>query len=266
MSALSASASETAPLAVAVFALALVIVSAYAIRVALVGRVVSARLDGERGTALLGRFAIEAFHWVARGVGRRMAGAGVSADALSYLSLALTFFSIPLCATGRWEAAGLVIAAGASFDALDGIVARERAAASRAGEMLDSFLDRYADAAPFLGLALYAHATRPLVLAAFVAMVGSQMVSYARAKAEALGLHDLPAGIMRRPERVAYLCAALLFGPTLSRWLVPTWPIETVTWAVVALLGVLSNVAALRLFWRARTTLRQAAGTRSSNF
>jgi CDP-diacylglycerol---glycerol-3-phosphate 3-phosphatidyltransferase len=261
MSALPAS--EAGPLAVAVFAVALVIAFAYAIRVALVGRVVSSRLDGERGTALLGRFPIEAFHWVARGLGRRMAEAGVSADVLSYLSVALAFLSIPFCAGGHWEAAGLLIATGASFDALDGIVARERGAASQAGEMLDSFIDRYADAVPFVGLALYPGATRAQILVAFVALVGSQMVSYARAKAEALGLHDLPAGIMRRPERVAYLCSALLFGPTLSRWFLPSWPTETATWAVVALVGLLSHVAALRLFWRARATLRR---TRSSSW
>jgi CDP-diacylglycerol--glycerol-3-phosphate 3-phosphatidyltransferase len=249
-------AGEAAPLALGAFALALTVGSAYAIRVALVGRVESSRLDGERGTLLLGRFAIEAFHWMARVVGRRIAEVGISPDSLSYLSLALSLGSIPLCATGHWETAGIAIALGACFDALDGIVARERGDASSAGEMLDAFVDRYADAAPFIGLAIHASQTRLWILVAFIGLVGSQMVSYARAKAEALGVTDLPGGIMRRPERVAYMCAALVFGRGLSRLILPSWPVETVTWVLVAFIGAASNVAAFRLYRRARARLR----------
>lgn len=252
-------AGEATPLVLAAFALALAVGSAYAIRVAMVGRAESSRLDGERGTVFLGRFAIEAFHWMARMVGRRMAGAGVSADFLSYVSLALSLASIPLCATGHWEAAGMAIGIGACFDALDGIVARERGAASDAGEMLDAFIDRYADAAPFVGLALYAPMSRTLVLVALVGLLGSLMVSYTRAKSEALGIGNLPGGIMRRPERVAYICAALVFGRSLSRLLVPAWPVETVTWVLVAFVGVASNIAALRLYAKARARLRGAS-------
>ncbi|HEY3593578.1 MAG TPA: CDP-alcohol phosphatidyltransferase family protein [Polyangiaceae bacterium] len=249
-------ASEATPVVLAAFALALAVGSAYAIRVALVGRYVSSRLEGERGTLFLGRFAIEAFHWIARMIGRRMASIGISADFLSYLSLVLSLGAVPLCATGHWETAGALMALGACFDALDGIVAREQGEASNAGEMLDAFVDRYADAAPFVGLALYAAATPKLVLVTLIGMVGSQMVSYARAKAEALGITDLPGGIMRRPERLAYLCAALVFGRSLSRLIVPGWPVETVTWVLVGFVAVASNVAAFRLYGRARARLR----------
>jgi CDP-diacylglycerol--glycerol-3-phosphate 3-phosphatidyltransferase len=257
---------EAAPLALGAFVLTFAVGSAYAIRVAFLGRVASSRLDGERGTLLLGRFAIEAFYWMARAVGRRMAEFGVSADTLSYLALALSLSSVPLCATGHWEAAGVALAVGACFDALDGIVARERGAASNAGEMLDSFVDRYADAAPFIGLALYEHTVRAWMFVTLLALVGSQMVSYVRAKAEALGVRDVSPGIMRRPERLAYLCAALLFGRSLSRLLLPSWPVETVTWVLIAFVGVTSNAAALRLYWRARARLRGTLdGSRGSS-
>jgi phosphatidylglycerophosphate synthase len=249
-------AGEATPVVLAAFALALAVGSAYAIRVALVGRYVSSRLVGERGSVLLGRFAIEAFHWVARALGQRMAGVGISADFLSYVSLALSLGSIPLAATGHWEVAGALIGVGACFDALDGIVAREHGAASNAGEMLDAFVDRYADAAPFIGLALYAPTTPGLVSVALLGLVGSEMVSYTRAKAEALGIADLPGGIMRRPERVAYVCSALVFGRSLSRLLVPSWPVETVTWVLFGFVGIASNVAAFRLYGRARARLR----------
>jgi phosphatidylglycerophosphate synthase len=250
-------AGEAAPLALATFVFAFAVGSAYAIRVALVGRVVSSRLEGERGTLLLGRFIIEAFHWMARMVGRRVAELGISADTLSYASLALSLGSIPLCASGHWEAAGVALALGACLDALDGIVAREQGAASNAGEMLDAFIDRYADAAPFIGLALSdGGQDRRCLWVAFVGLVGAQMVSYARAKAEALGVVDLPGGIMRRPERIAYLCTALVFGRWLSGLLLPAWPVETVTWVLFGFVGIASHFAAIRLFWRARGQLR----------
>jgi phosphatidylglycerophosphate synthase len=258
-------AGEAAPLALGAFALAFAVGSAYAIRVALVGRVESSRLDGERGTIFLGRFAIEAFHWMARGLGRRIAEMGVSPDFLSYFSLALSLGSIPFCASGHWEAAGTAIALGACLDALDGIVARERGDASSAGEMLDAFVDRYADAAPFVGLAIHAGPRPVFVLVAFAGLVGSQMVSYVRAKAEALGVTDLPGGIMRRPERVAYMCTALVFGRGLSRLIFPSWPVETVTWVLVAFIGAASNLAALRLHGRARARLRGKANGAGSS-
>jgi CDP-diacylglycerol--glycerol-3-phosphate 3-phosphatidyltransferase len=81
------------------------------------------------------------------------------------------------------------------------------------------------------------------------------MVSYVRAKGEALGI-SLPPGLMRRPERIAYLTLALLLGPTLSSWLVPNDPSRPLTLLVVALIAVLSNISALRLLVEARARLR----------
>ena len=234
------------------------VLAAYSLRSARVGRISSSRLDTLPGTPLLGRFPIEAFYWVAGGAGRALSRIGVSPDALTLASLVLTAFTLPLVATGRFEAAGIVLFLGSAFDMLDGIVARERGMASQAGEILDSVLDRYADAFCLLGLALFYRHSAWQLGTVLLALTGSMMVSYVRAKAEKFEL-TLPATTMRRAERVVYLAAGLVFGPALSSWIAPSDPTRPVTLAVVGLVGVVSNVAALRLLFAARAELRRRA-------
>src|SRR4051812_10626545 len=120
------------------------VLCAYAIRTLTVGRAIDTRVARENGTMLLGRFPIEAIHWAARAAGLFFVRRGVSPDALTLTSLAITTASAPLAAMGYHLLAGCVFLFGAAFDALDGIVARARGLASPAGEMLDAIVDRYA--------------------------------------------------------------------------------------------------------------------------
>ncbi|MET0594766.1 MAG: CDP-alcohol phosphatidyltransferase family protein [Polyangiaceae bacterium] len=239
------------------------LLGAYAVRVARVGRIVAARLDRERGTILLGRYPIEAFHWAARGLGRAISRTGVSPDSLTILSLVITTTTVPFAATGNFEAAGVMLILGSSFDALDGIVARELGVVSEAGEVLDSVLDRYSDAFALAGLGFYYRQSDLGFAIILVALTGSMMVSYVRAKAEKFPI-PLPSTLMRRPERIAYLAAALLVGPTLSHWILPGFERQPVTLAIVALIGVVANASALQLLTGARRELRRrTALTRS---
>jgi CDP-diacylglycerol--glycerol-3-phosphate 3-phosphatidyltransferase len=244
-------------LALAAIAVTVAVVAAYAVSIALFGRQSTSRLDNEPGTLLLGRFPIEAFHWAARAVARALLRTGISPDTLTLLSLTLTALTIPLSAMGRFEAAGLVLLVGSLFDALDGIVARSRGTASDAGEMLDATVDRYADAFALMGLAIFYRDSTWRLSIVIMAVVGSMMVSYVRAKGEALGVVLSP-GLMRRPERVAYLCAALTLGPFLSSWIAPADPTRPITLGIVALIGTVSNLAAVRLLLDARAKLREA--------
>lgn len=232
------------------------VLAAYAVRVVLIGHASSARLDSQRGTLFLGRYPIEAVHWMARAIGIQLARRRVSPDALTLGSLALTAFAAPLAAAGHFEAAGALLLFGSSLDMLDGIVARELGVASEAGEVLDSVLDRYADAFPLVGLILYYRASAWRLSIVLATLVGSMMVSYVRAKGDKFAL-ALPSTVMRRPERVAYLSVGLLLGPWLSSWIAPadaTWP---VTLAAVAVVGAFSNIAALRLLTSARAELHR---------
>ena len=118
-----------------------------------------------------------------------------------------------LCASGSFFFAGLVVAASCVFDALDGALARVTGAASPFGAFLDSFLDRYAEAAVYGGLVVYYAGAGTIsgVEAAFAAAIGSLMVSYARARAEGLGI-ECRTGLFARPERIAVLVAGLVTG------------------------------------------------------
>ena len=233
-------------------ALPALVLAAYGVRVAVVGRALDPRVQRESSTVLLGRFPIEAFHWALRGVGRAVSRSGVSPDTLTIMSLLISGASLPLAALGMLPASGAALLFGAAFDALDGIVARERGVASDSGEVLDAVVDRYADAAPLMGLAVYYRASVPALLLVLFALLGSMLVSYVRAKSEAMSL-SLPGGLMRRHERIAYLTAGLLLGPLLPLASVPI--AAPITLLAVAVVAVVSNIAAVSLTRAARAAL-----------
>ncbi len=99
-------------------------------------------------------------------------------------------------------AGALVLFAGL-FDMLDGQVARLGKMSSSFGALFDSVLDRYSELILFLGICYYliAHHYFYSSLFAFIALIGSMMVSYTRARAEGLGI-SCKDGLMQRPERV----------------------------------------------------------------
>jgi CDP-diacylglycerol---glycerol-3-phosphate 3-phosphatidyltransferase len=241
-------------------ALPALVLAAYGVRVAIAGRALDPRVQRESSTVLFGRFPIEAFHWALRGVGRNVSRTGVSPDTLTLISLLISGASLPLAAFGWLPAAGACLLFGAAFDGLDGIVARERGLSSDAGEVLDAVVDRYADAAPLVGLAVFYRASVPALLVVLFALLGSMLVSYVRAKSEAMGL-SLPGGLMRRHERIAYLTAGLLLGPL---WHIASIPLPMpLTLLAVAVVALVSNLAAVQLTRAARAALvEQGRGPR----
>lgn len=110
-------------------------------------------------------------------------------------------------------AGGLILFAGL-FDMLDGQVARLGKMSSTFGALYDSVLDRYSELMLFLGICYYLIAHRYFLgsLLAFIALIGSMMVSYTRARSEGLGIEN-KGGLMQRPERVILLgCSAIATG------------------------------------------------------
>src|SRR4051812_24594342 len=99
--------------------------------------------------------------------------------------------------------AGALILFAGLFDMLDGQVARLGNMKSVFGALYDSVLDRYSELIMFLGICYYlvAHHYFLSSIFAFIALIGSMMVSYVRARAEGLGV-DSKGGLMQRPERV----------------------------------------------------------------
>ena len=112
---------------------------------------------------------------------------------------------------GMVTLAGALIIGFSLFDMLDGQVARLGNMASPFGAMYDSVLDRYCELFNLGGIAYYLIRTGHLAgaLITFLALVGSLMVSYVRARAEGLGI-ECKVGFMQRPERVVVTAAAIL--------------------------------------------------------
>ncbi len=161
-----------------------------------------------------------------------IARTGATPNTLTLFGFAGMVVAGIFCAGGLFFAAGLFVAASCAFDALDGALARANGAASVFGAFLDSFLDRYAEAAIYAGLLVYfTWAATPWgVGAAFAAATGSLMVSYARARAEGLGV-ECRVGLFARPERIAVIIIGLLTGFVLP---------------ALAILAVATNATAVR--------------------
>jgi CDP-diacylglycerol--glycerol-3-phosphate 3-phosphatidyltransferase len=142
--------------------------------------------------------------------------------------------------------AGLLILLGGIFDLFDGTVARRTGLASPFGAFYDSTLDRLSEIVVYLGLlSLYNDYRLELgdvgtIYAIMLAMAGSLMISYTRARAEALDI-DCSVGIMQRAERVILIgAAALLFGEDGE---------GIVLKVVIYVLAVLTNFTVLQRIW-----------------
>jgi CDP-diacylglycerol--glycerol-3-phosphate 3-phosphatidyltransferase len=131
--------------------------------------------------------------------------AGVGPNTLTAGSLLLCIAGGTLIALGAITLGGVLGLLGCSLDYFDGRVARASDRASPSGAFLDGTFDRLGEFVLLGGAAIRLHDSVPALAACLVALGAGALVSYSRAKAEALGL-DLRAGLMQRPER------ALLFG------------------------------------------------------
>lgn len=145
---------------------------------------------------------------------RWLGGLGLTPNALTVIGSLLTACVGLLIAQGWFVAAGVCLWLFSATDTLDGALARATGRVTVFGAFLDSVCDRYAEAAVFLGLVwYYQSAANPRgVVLAYVALIGSLMVSYARARAEGVGLQAADVGWFQRPERIVLLGVGLLFA------------------------------------------------------
>jgi CDP-diacylglycerol---glycerol-3-phosphate 3-phosphatidyltransferase len=149
-------------------------------------------------------------------VARTLSKWNVSPNAITYLGLVLTLGVAILAALGSFRWAGVAYIVASVGDAMDGTLARVSGRGSRFGAFLDSTIDRFEESLVFLGLIVYyARSGSELEIAlTLVVTVGSLMVSYTRARAEALGIR-CTVGFMTRIPRVAILIVALILDQVL---------------------------------------------------
>jgi archaetidylinositol phosphate synthase len=120
-------------------------------------------------------------------------------------------------------------------DALDGILARLYHETTPFGGFLDSLLDRYADAMVYVGIIISGLCDAPWGL---TALIGSLLVSYSRARAEAAGIKMESIGLAERAERIIILAIATVTAAF--------WQPKTAMNAGIILLAVLSNLTVLQ--------------------
>lgn len=141
-------------------------------------------------------------------LGATLGKLGVSADAMTYLSLALATLAGVLAAVSEFGWTALAVVLSGICDILDGTIARAMRTSSRYGALLDSAVDRLADGLPLLGLVVAFSGKRLLPAIPCFAAFTSFLVPYVRARAEGLGV-TLPPLFMRRAERMVMLIACL---------------------------------------------------------
>jgi CDP-diacylglycerol--glycerol-3-phosphate 3-phosphatidyltransferase len=184
-------------------------------------------------------------------LGRALTRAGVSPDAITILgTVGVVAASVLLVPRGHLLAATFVITFCCLLDVLDGSMARARGTTTRFGALLDSTMDRVADGALFAALAYWFFSRDEPVLATvtLVTLVGAQVVSYVKARAEGLGF-TCDVGIMERLERLVLIgVGGLCYGFGI------TWGLPVATWV----LSVLTVVTVVQRVLHVRNEERSA--------
>ncbi len=163
--------------------------------------------DG-KSSQTLGPFLTGSLMWLIRPIEHLFVVRGVSPNAITFASLLLCVASgaaigAGYLATGAW----LYVGAGIT-DILDGRIARATGKQTKAGALFDSVCDRWGELAVFAGCAWYLRDSGWL-MALMLAVAGSMMVSYTRARGEGLGL-QLASGLMQRAERIIMVAVGLM--------------------------------------------------------
>jgi len=186
-----------------------------------------------------------------------LAAAAVGADTLTYTQAAVAALAGIAFAGGAMFIGGWLVIAAGTMDVLDGGIARRSGGGTVRGAFVDSVVDRYAELFTYAGLAFYFRDSWVLWVIG-LALFGGLMVSYARARAEGLGV-ECPVGAAQRPERIVLLG----FGAFLSDIAAHLWCAWTgvfshalLVTALVAM-AILANVTALG---RARWVVQRLGG------
>lgn len=200
---------------------------------------------------MLSRYARAVMSAVFTPVARALVRRGVSPDVVTVLgTLGVVLAALLLLPAGHLVVGPLVITAFVLSDTLDGVMARMTGRSGPWGAFLDSTLDRVGDAAIFLGVALWClgdGASPAAGLLALVCLVLGSVVSYAKARAEGLGM-TADVGIAARADRLVAVLAATFFVG-----------LGAPTPLLVVVLAVLAVLSAVTIGQRVATVRRQAS-------
>jgi archaetidylinositol phosphate synthase len=171
-------------------------------------------------------------------VAKGIASTGITPNQITIIGFLVSLVAAYFFFASQQFWGGIFILITGFFDVLDGAVAKITGKVSKWGGVLDSSLDRYSDLI-IIGAIILGGLCDPLW--GILAMIGSVMVSYVRARSELEGVKMAGVGIMERAERLLILVVAALLG---------------YTWAGIILLAILTNFTVLQRLYHAHKGLK----------
>lgn len=192
------------------------------------------------------------FYRVMEKVAAPLVSAGVSPNHITVAGMLLSLAAGVLFAAGAIFMGGMLLWISALMDPIDGTVARLSGKVTRFGALFDSTLDRYSEFFVFFGFLFY-FGSGWMFVTVMLALMGSIMVSYIKARAEGLGRKEVR-GLMQRPERLILLIAGTVLNGPINTFLFGGCEDCTLK-GVIVILAVLANLTALQRLLSSRKEL-----------
>jgi CDP-diacylglycerol--glycerol-3-phosphate 3-phosphatidyltransferase len=188
---------------------------------------------------LLNKHWVNGFFTVIEPIAKLLINLRVHPHIITIAGLLISILAFNFFRLGDFLYAGLMVILAGMCDVLDGRLARETKQITKFGALMDSTIDRYSEVLMFLGLAIFFHDRQSyIVYLIILALTGSFMVSYTRARAEGLGI-ECRVGIMQRPERITWLAIGSILGA------IPKWGIYLVI-ATIWFIAIFANITVVQ--------------------
>jgi CDP-diacylglycerol---glycerol-3-phosphate 3-phosphatidyltransferase len=159
---------------------------------------------------ILNKFFVNGFLAIINPIGKVLEKMRVSPNLVTIAGLLFSILSGYLFWKGYFGFAGWALISSGACDVLDGRLARNTSQISPFGALFDSTIDRYSEIAVFMGLAAFFNSIY-ITLLIIMAICGSLLTSYVRARAEGLDI-ECKIGLMQRPERITFIATAAILG------------------------------------------------------
>lgn len=159
---------------------------------------------------LLGKTFVDGFNAIVDPIGSFLEAAHIHPHFVTAAGFVLSVITGIFFWKGNMFFGGVFLILSGICDVLDGRLARSSNKTSRFGAILDSTVDRYSEIFVFMGLAAFFHSSF-MGAVIILALAGSLLTSYVRARAEGLGV-QCKIGLMQRPERVTFIAVGAVIG------------------------------------------------------
>lgn len=199
-------------------------------------------LKGRHESKFLNSFFREWWYWITNPIAKLLIKMRLDPNSITLIGTVISCISAIFFAFGLFGYGGWIMVLGATFDMFDGRVARLLGKSTRSGAYLDSVMDRVGEGVIFIGLA-YFFRDSWMLIPVIVALIGSMLVSYTRARGEGVGV-DCKKGTMQRPERAAYIGTSTILDPLAFALLSIFWqsPPPVLVMGAVLIIAVMSCV------------------------